>query len=134
MIQDVSKLSKYARDVLAWLGFWRDKMPNEAVESLQGIIESNETDNGYLEDVRVFINGELQKRFIADNGKIYTQANFVPRNFRINIETVKGPWVSLGVHLDFQAPKIDIHFGWWIISIGWLYMSDIRVEYGKPNE
>lgn len=42
--QDISKLSKYARDVLAWLGFWRDKIPNEAVESLQGIIESNETE------------------------------------------------------------------------------------------
>lgn len=47
-----------------------------------------------------------------------------PRRFMVFVETIAGPWFSLGFHIDFQAPKIDIHFIWWILSIGWLYMTD----------
>jgi len=56
-----------------------------------------------------------------------------PRKFRLFVDTVRGPWFSVGVHLDFQAPKIDIHFWWWIISVGWLYMSDAAEHSMEPT-
>lgn len=34
------------------------------------------------------------------------------------IDTIAGPWFSLGFHIDFQRPCLDIHFIWWIITIG----------------
>lgn len=36
----------------------------------------------------------------------------------MKIVTVKGPWVSFGIHVDFQRWFIDIHLIWWIITIG----------------
>ena len=36
----------------------------------------------------------------------------------MKIETIRGPWFSLGVHIDFQKRYIDLHFVWWIITIG----------------
>lgn len=36
----------------------------------------------------------------------------------MRIETVRGPWVSMGIHIDFQRWYIDIHFIWWIITVG----------------
>lgn len=36
----------------------------------------------------------------------------------MKIVTVRGPWVSLGIHVDFQRWFINIHFIWWIITIG----------------
>lgn len=31
---------------------------------------------------------------------------------------VKGPWVSLGFHIDFQRWYVDLHVIWWIITVG----------------
>lgn len=28
------------------------------------------------------------------------------------------PWFSLGFHIDVEKKYIDIHFIWWIITIG----------------
>ncbi len=36
----------------------------------------------------------------------------------IKIETVKGPWFSLGFHIDFQKGYVDLHIVWWIVTIG----------------
>ena len=39
--------------------------------------------------------------------------------FRLgSIVTIRGPWFSLGIHVDFQHRYVDIHFIWWIISVG----------------
>lgn len=34
------------------------------------------------------------------------------------IDTIAGPWFSLGLHIDFQRPYLDIHFIWWVFTIG----------------
>jgi hypothetical protein len=62
--------------------------------------------------------------------------------FRMHQE--KGPWVSLGIHLDFQRWFVDIHFGWWIITVGYDYHvpipsddEDIKakhISFVKANE
>lgn len=36
----------------------------------------------------------------------------------MKITSIYGPWLSLGVHLDFKHKHLDIHFLWWIIVIG----------------
>jgi hypothetical protein len=36
----------------------------------------------------------------------------------ITVSTVKGPWLSLGFHIDFKRLYVDLHFIWWIITIG----------------
>lgn len=36
----------------------------------------------------------------------------------MKIDFVPGWWVSLGLHLDFKHARLDIHFLWWIITIG----------------
>lgn len=41
------------------------------------------------------------------------------------IDTIAGPWFSLGFHIDFQRPYLDIHFIWWIITIGNYYEREI---------
>lgn len=41
----------------------------------------------------------------------------------LHIETVRGPWFSLGIHVDFQHKHIDLHFVWWIVTIGKGYFS-----------
>ena len=38
-----------------------------------------------------------------------------------SVDTVAGPWFSLGFHVDFQHRYIDLHFIWWIITIGSSY-------------
>lgn len=43
------------------------------------------------------------------------------RHWGLRIDDCSGPWVSLGVHLDFQAPLVDLHVVWWLISFGRLY-------------
>jgi len=46
------------------------------------------------------------------------------------IDQVGGPWISLGFHIDFSRPYLDIHFIWWIITIGNYYqMEDLLPEY-----
>lgn len=44
------------------------------------------------------------------------------------IDTVVGPWFSLGFHIDFKRPYIDIHFWWLIITIGNYYGFRIPEE------
>lgn len=36
----------------------------------------------------------------------------------IKIDEIRGPWFSLGLHIDLQKRYIDIHFIWWVITIG----------------
>lgn len=36
----------------------------------------------------------------------------------IKVNTISGPWFSLGIHVDFKHRHIDLHFIWWIIVIG----------------
>ncbi len=42
--------------------------------------------------------------------------------------TCRGPWASIGVHVDFAGPFVDVHIGWWIISIGRLRHVAAKVE------
>ena len=41
----------------------------------------------------------------------------------ISISTVKGPWASFGIHVDWQRKYVDLHVWWWIITIGSDYRS-----------
>lgn len=41
------------------------------------------------------------------------------------IDTIAGPWFSLGFHIDLKRPYIDIHFIWWIITIGNYYRYEV---------
>lgn len=34
------------------------------------------------------------------------------------ISQTRGPWFSLGIHVDFQGRFIDLHIGWLIVTIG----------------
>jgi len=45
------------------------------------------------------------------------------------IDTVAGPWFSLGFHIDFKRPYLDLHLMWWIITIGNYYTAEILPEY-----
>lgn len=36
----------------------------------------------------------------------------------MKIRTIRGPWFSLGVHVDFKHRHVDIHFIWWVIVVG----------------
>lgn len=45
----------------------------------------------------------------------------------IKVQTVKGPWLSLGIHVDFQRPHVDLHILWWIITIGRDYENNCHV-------
>lgn len=36
----------------------------------------------------------------------------------MKVVMVKGPWVSFGVHIDFQKWYIDLHLLWWIVTLG----------------
>jgi hypothetical protein len=33
--------------------------------------------------------------------------------------------LSLGIHLDYAAPYVEIHFAFWIITVGRVRMADI---------
>ena len=37
---------------------------------------------------------------------------------KLNVDEIKGPWFSLGFHIDFQHRYVDLHILWWIITIG----------------
>jgi hypothetical protein len=34
------------------------------------------------------------------------------------ITTTRGPWFSFGIHVDFKHKYIDVHFIWWIVTVG----------------
>ncbi len=36
----------------------------------------------------------------------------------LKVESIKGPWFSLGFHVDLQRPYVDLHILWWVITIG----------------
>lgn len=36
----------------------------------------------------------------------------------IKIRAIKGPWFSIGLHVDFKHGHVDLHFIWWVIVIG----------------
>ena len=41
--------------------------------------------------------------------------------FGIRLDQYAGPWISLGVHLHiwpFSEAHIDLHIGWWLLTIG----------------
>lgn len=42
----------------------------------------------------------------------------------IKYVTVRGPWLSLGIHIDFQKRYLDIHLVWWIVTIGRDYYGE----------
>lgn len=44
------------------------------------------------------------------------------------VDKVAGPWFSLGFHIDFKRPYLDIHFVWLIITIGNYYPFGIAYE------
>src|SRR5690606_25715073 len=37
---------------------------------------------------------------------------------RFRVETIRGPWFSLGIHVDLQKRYVDLHILWWVVSIG----------------
>lgn len=41
----------------------------------------------------------------------------------VRIQAVRGPWFSLGFHVDLQRYFIDLHILWWIVSIGGDYFD-----------
>lgn len=43
------------------------------------------------------------------------------RRWGIRLDTTAGPWLSLGIHLDFRAPLVDLHLPWLIVSVGRVY-------------
>jgi hypothetical protein len=45
----------------------------------------------------------------------------VKRRWTWDVTTIRGPWMSLGIHINVQAPLIDLHVVWWVLSIGRLY-------------
>jgi hypothetical protein len=36
----------------------------------------------------------------------------------LKVYTIRGPWASLGIHIDLQHRHIDLHILWWIIVLG----------------
>lgn len=36
----------------------------------------------------------------------------------MRVDTLFGPWLSLGLHIDFKHRHVDLHFLWWTIVIG----------------
>jgi hypothetical protein len=36
----------------------------------------------------------------------------------MKIRTIAGKWFSLGIHVDFQHHRVEIHFIWWVLIIG----------------
>lgn len=53
--------------------------------------------------------------------------------FPLKIESVKGPWFSLGFHVDLQRLYIDLHILWWIITIGCDY-QDCELNGRTPTK
>ena len=51
------------------------------------------------------------------------------KDIPIKSTAIKGPWFSLGFHIDFQRRYIDLHVIWWIVTIGQDYYDDTK---GKP--
>ena len=50
----------------------------------------------------------------------------------MSIDSCPGPWLSLGVHIDWQAPHVTLHIGWWQVTIGRLYEHRAGVGYREP--
>ncbi len=46
------------------------------------------------------------------------------RSWRMTMNAVPGPWISLGIHVDLQAPCVDLHIGWWILTVGRPYAME----------
>lgn len=36
----------------------------------------------------------------------------------LTIDQIRGPWLSLGFHADFQGRFIEFHVGWWVFTLG----------------
>lgn len=36
----------------------------------------------------------------------------------VHVDETRGAWFSLGMHADIKHRSIDVHFIWWIITIG----------------
>lgn len=36
----------------------------------------------------------------------------------LRVNTIRGWWVSLGLHLDFKHKHIDLYFLWWVFIVG----------------
>ena len=34
-----------------------------------------------------------------------------------NVYQLPGPWLSLGVHLSAKPLYVDLHVGWWVVSL-----------------
>ena len=51
----------------------------------------------------------------------------------ISYSTIKGPWFSLGFHIDFQRRYIDLHICWWIITIGTDYYWTTILQRDKSK-
>jgi hypothetical protein len=43
------------------------------------------------------------------------------RHWGIRLDQHIGPWISLGLHIDLGSPLVDLHIGWWLVSIGRIY-------------
>lgn len=48
----------------------------------------------------------------------------------LNIYTLAGTWISAGVHLSIVLLYVDLHVGWWVISL----MSRERGEWLREVE
>lgn len=34
------------------------------------------------------------------------------------VQLYRAPYISLGIHVDFRRPYVDLHVGWFIFSVG----------------
>lgn len=46
----------------------------------------------------------------------------------IHVDTIAGPWFSLGLHVDFQHRYIDVHFIWWIITLFAIFPQPLEAD------
>ena len=47
-----------------------------------------------------------------------------------NLFALFGPWLSLGVHVQFWPPEIDIHFLWFVLGV----MTRRKAEFILDSE
>jgi hypothetical protein len=47
----------------------------------------------------------------------------------IRATKIRGPWFSLGFHIDLQKRYVDLHIWWWIITIGTDYYLGSQERY-----
>lgn len=48
----------------------------------------------------------------------------------VNVYTLAGPWLSAGMHVSVVPLYVDVHIGWWVISV----MSRKRGEWIREAE